>query len=65
VIDFDDGRRGSPPAPVAHWVREHDVLAEARRAGWDLQERHEFLSSQFFLVFRRRPAAPRSPEATP
>lgn len=58
IIDFDDNRHGRPPAPVNHWVPEKDVLAEARAAGWELAERHEFLSSQFFLVFR--PAAGRA-----
>lgn len=52
IIDFDDTRHGMPPAPVNHWVAESDVLAEAKAAGWTLAERHEFLSSQFFLVFQ-------------
>jgi hypothetical protein len=52
IIDFDDNRHGQPPAPVDHWIPEKDVLDEARAAGWELAERHEFLSSQFFLVFR-------------
>ena len=52
ILDFDAGRNGSPPAPRGHEVAERDVLAEARAAGWELAERHEFLSSQFFLVFR-------------
>jgi ubiquinone/menaquinone biosynthesis C-methylase UbiE len=52
IIDFDDNRHGQPPAPVNHWIPEKDVLEEARAAGWELAERHEFLSSQFFLVFR-------------
>jgi len=52
IIDFDDNRQGSPAAPLNHWVAESDVLAETRAAGWELSERHEFLSSQFFLVFR-------------
>jgi ubiquinone/menaquinone biosynthesis C-methylase UbiE len=53
IIDFDDNRHGQPPAPVNHWVSEKDVLEEAKEAGWELAERHEFLSSQFFLVFRQ------------
>lgn len=53
LIDFDDNRHGMPPAPVNHWVAESDVLAEAQAAGWTPAERHEFLSSQFFLVFRQ------------
>jgi predicted methyltransferase len=52
IIDFDDNRQGSPPAPLNHWVAEDDVLAETQAAGWELSERHAFLSSQFFLVFR-------------
>jgi predicted methyltransferase len=56
IIDFDDNRHGSPAAPLDHWVAEKDVLAEARAAGWELSERHEFLSSQFFLIFRPAPA---------
>jgi ubiquinone/menaquinone biosynthesis C-methylase UbiE len=55
IIDFDDNRHGSPAAPLNHWVSENDVLAETRAAGWELSERHEFLSSQFFLVFRPIP----------
>lgn len=58
IIDFDDHRHGDPPAPVNHWVAEGDVLAEARQAGWELAERHDFLSSQFFLVFRQSGDAP-------
>jgi ubiquinone/menaquinone biosynthesis C-methylase UbiE len=54
VIDFDAERKGDPPAPAGHTVSERDVLAEARAAGWELAARHEFLSSQFFLVFRTR-----------
>jgi ubiquinone/menaquinone biosynthesis C-methylase UbiE len=52
IIDFDQRRRGVPPAPIGHEVAARDVLPEARAAGWRLQEKHEFLSSQFFLVFR-------------
>ena len=53
VIDFDAGRKGGPPAPVGHEVAERAVIAEAREAGWEVAERHDFLPSQFFLVFRR------------
>jgi hypothetical protein len=52
IIDFDATRHGTPPAPFGHEVWEQDVLTEARAAGWVLVARHEFLSSQFFLVFR-------------
>jgi ubiquinone/menaquinone biosynthesis C-methylase UbiE len=57
IIDFDAGRRGSPPAPIGHEVPETDVLAEARAANWELMARHESISSQFYLVFRRKPDA--------
>jgi ubiquinone/menaquinone biosynthesis C-methylase UbiE len=53
IIDFDAGRKGDPPAPVGHDVSTDAVLAEAQAAGWKLVHRHEFLSSQFFLVFER------------
>jgi arsenite methyltransferase len=52
IIDFDARRRGTPPAPMGHEMAAHDVIDEAQAAGWRLAERHEFLSSQFFLVFR-------------
>ncbi len=52
IIDFDAARQGSPPAPVGHEIAEVIVIAEAKAAGWHLHRRHEFLSSQFFLVFR-------------
>ena len=52
IIDFDARRKGNPPAPVGHEVATETVIAEARAAGWELQERQEFLSSQFFLIFR-------------
>jgi len=52
IIDFDANRKGDPPAPEGHCVAETAVLAEAKAAGWELAERHEFISSQFFLVFR-------------
>jgi ubiquinone/menaquinone biosynthesis C-methylase UbiE len=57
IIDFDADRRGEPPAPPGHELAESAVLAEASDAGWELAVRHEFLSSQFFVVFR--PAARR------
>jgi predicted methyltransferase len=53
IIDFDASRKGDPPAPAGHELPEGDVLVEARAAGWELAERHEFISSQFFLVFRQ------------
>jgi predicted methyltransferase len=52
IIDFDAARRGEPPAPVGHELPEADVIAEASAAGWTLKERHELVTSQFFLVFR-------------
>ncbi len=51
IIDFDAQRRGSPRAPIGHEVAEEFVVQEARAAGWKLQARHNFISSQFFLVF--------------
>ena len=51
VIDFDADRRGELPAPPGHEVPEGAVISEARAAGWKLSEKHDFLSSQFFLVF--------------
>lgn len=53
IIDFDATRSGDHPAPVGHEVWTGDVLAEARAAGWRIQRRHEFLGSQFFLIFQR------------
>lgn len=52
IVDFDHGRRGDPPAPIGHEIAAATVIEEAREAGWRLHEKHEFLSSQFFLVFR-------------
>jgi ubiquinone/menaquinone biosynthesis C-methylase UbiE len=52
IIDFDPDRHGEPPTPGNHWVLEADVLKEAQAAGWRLAERFEFISSQFFLVFK-------------
>ncbi len=52
IVDFDANRKGDPPAPDGHYVAESAVLQEAKAAGWELAERHEFISSQFFLVFR-------------
>lgn len=52
ILDFDADRRGYPPAPVGHEVSETAVVREARAAGWKLDRRFEFLSSQFFLAFR-------------
>ena len=51
IIDFDARRKGEYPAPEGHEVAESDVIAEARTAGWKLVKKHEFLGSQFFLVF--------------
>jgi predicted methyltransferase len=51
IIDFDAARRGEPPAPIGHELPEADVIAEASAAGWTLKERHEVVTSQFFLVF--------------
>jgi predicted methyltransferase len=53
IIDFDAARRGNPPAPPGHEMAESAVLAEAESAGWRLVRKHEFLSSQFFLIFAR------------
>jgi predicted methyltransferase len=53
IIDFDPDRKGDPPPPPGHSVREDDVIAEARAAGWKLKERHTLVPSQFFLIFRR------------
>jgi predicted methyltransferase len=55
IIDFDAARHGNPPAPIGHEIADVTVIAEARAAGWQLVARHEFLSSQFFLVFRHLP----------
>jgi len=52
IIDFDAARHGYPPAPLGHELPESSVIAEARAAGWLLNEKQEFLSSQFFLVFQ-------------
>lgn len=52
LIDFDARRKGYPPAPVGHEIAETTVLAEAEAAGWELARRYQFLSSQFFLLFR-------------
>jgi arsenite methyltransferase len=52
IIDFDANRKGDPPAPQGHEVAERDVIAEATAAGWKLETRHEFLGSQFYLVFK-------------
>ena len=52
IIDFDASRKGQPPAPIGHEVADVTVIAEAEAAGWKLQQRHEFYSSQFFLIFR-------------
>lgn len=51
IIDFDAARHGNPPAPQGHEVADVVVIAEAKAAGWKLQTQHQFLSSQFFLVF--------------
>jgi predicted methyltransferase len=51
ILDFDPDRVGYPPPPAGHSVREAVVIGEAASAGWKLAERHEFLSSQFYLVF--------------
>lgn len=55
IIDFDARRNGDPPAPEGHELPEATVLKEAEQAGWVLADRHEFLSSQFFLVFKAKP----------
>jgi len=56
LIDFDANRKGDPPAPDGHQVAESAVILEAKAAGWELAERHEFISSQFYLVFRQQRA---------
>lgn len=54
IIDFDKSRKGSPPAPVGHEISEAAVIQEANAAGWELAARHEFIPSQFYLVFRQQ-----------
>lgn len=51
IIDFDASRKGTPPAPKGHEIADVVVIAEAKAAGWQLIKQHQFLSSQFFLVF--------------
>lgn len=51
IIDFDGFRKGDPAAPVGHQIADVQVIAEAKAAGWQLVERHEWLGSQFFLIF--------------
>jgi ubiquinone/menaquinone biosynthesis C-methylase UbiE len=53
IIDFDANRHGDPPAPDGHHVAEAAVIQEAAAAGWQLSEKHNFISSQFYLVFRQ------------
>lgn len=55
IIDFDPDRKGDPPPPPEHSVRELAVIREVEQAGWKLAERHEVAPSQFFLVFRMGP----------
>lgn len=52
IIDFDAARKGHPPAPPGHEMAESAAVSEAESAGWSLLRKHDFLSSQFFLVFR-------------
>jgi len=52
IIDFDPDRPGDPPPPEGHSVREADVRAVVRAAGWEVVEAHDFLPGQFFLVCR-------------
>ena len=52
IIDFDASRKGTPPAPQGHEIADVVVIAEAKAAGWKLLHQHQFLSSQFFLVFQ-------------
>jgi SAM-dependent methyltransferase len=51
IIDFDASRKGTPTAPQGHEIADVVVIAEAKAAGWRLVKQHQFLSSQFFLVF--------------
>lgn len=52
ILDFDGARHGIPPAPRGHQISAAVVEREAAGSGWRLAARHEFLSSQFFLVFQ-------------
>lgn len=57
IIDFDKTRPvkpGDPPVPPDHQVSEAAVRREADAADWRVVESHEFLSGQFFLVFREK-----------
>jgi SAM-dependent methyltransferase len=51
IIDFDASRKGTPAAPQGHEIADVVVIAEAKAAGWRLVKQHQFLSSQFFMVF--------------
>lgn len=56
IIDFDRTRGGHPPPPGDHDVEERHVQDEVRASGrWRLEERHDVLSNQFYLVFRLEP----------
>jgi ubiquinone/menaquinone biosynthesis C-methylase UbiE len=66
IIDFDASRKGDPPAPQGHQIADVQVIAEAQACGWRLVERHEWLPSQFFLLFQIVPdkALPERPLST-
>ena len=54
IIDFDKNRKGIPKAPEGHEVAEKAVIEEAQAAGWTLDRRVELISSQFYLIFKRK-----------
>jgi ubiquinone/menaquinone biosynthesis C-methylase UbiE len=55
IANIDFHKRELPVGPpVEHKVARDDFLREAREAGLELAEEHDFLPNQYFLVLRPR-----------
>jgi SAM-dependent methyltransferase len=55
IANIDFHKRELPMGPpVEHKVSRDDFLRDAREAGLDLAEEHDFLPYQYFLVLRPR-----------
>jgi SAM-dependent methyltransferase len=50
IIDFRQGQPLGPPE--AHKLAPEQVRGELEAAGWRFAEAHDFLTAQYFLVFR-------------
>ncbi|MCR4343950.1 MAG: methyltransferase domain-containing protein [Candidatus Scalindua sp.] len=54
IIDWDPAKQSPFGPPIEEKVPENTVINELERAGFELIEKHNFMSYHYFLVFRKK-----------